>query len=758
MRKFLFFVISISLFGFHGFAQYRLSGNVLDNGVKPLPDASVVLLKNDSITLVSGTITDKNGYFLFPQLKKDNYILSITYVGNKTLVETVFLDSDKQLRFSLDMNVELDEIVITSDRSNVTTMTSSGASFYLSAKAKEEKDIFTALQEIPKLSIDKNMRSISLADGSKPLILINGLRREGGIGSVNPADIESVEIIESPSIRYSKEGYTGIINLKMKKAQSTYHYLNLGANLNPKLIYGIADASCEIGDEKSSFYVSGRQFHFYRNKSDMKDVVENKNVLKSVTSRRLSNYYDNFLAIGGDKVWNEKNYSSFSVTVRQIPVSGNNNGEGSLKTESDSKLFSYSRIYNDKSFTCTNNLYHKYTLENSSYIDALFRINFNKNDNKASEINRGEDYSYHNNLHFKNNRYSGSLSLNYYFTPLDGLNANIGSQTYYQKNKIEQDNSNMPIYHHNEWNEHLYVDVDRTWNKKFSVAASIGMDMFFVASGGQKNNYCNFKPSVTIGYKASSKHSFRLSYNKYMQTPTITQLNPYNTSTDTMIISTGNPLLKPQYIDNVQFNYTFIYKNLYLEPFAKYSLLTDYIRYTGEVIDNVYIRKPENMGIYKILQTGFNARYTLKNIGYITGRVGFQRSFFDNKEIRNTINGTFSLYLYYKKLLMNVYYHDFGIEYSPTSKFISSPESQLTLTYKVNKNWDVQAGMRYLFGNKLVEEWMYDDLYEKYYRNAFINRGNIVLFGFRYNLNNKNVKREQKKLQDTERGFKLINE
>ncbi|MDO5666116.1 MAG: TonB-dependent receptor [Bacteroidia bacterium] len=757
MRKFLFLLIYISFSVSHGFAQYKLTGYITGNN-QPIKDASVVLLKGDSITLVSGTITDEKGSFTFPHLKKDDYILTITHVSSKPIIEKIILSADKGLHYKLDMNVELDEVVIASDRSNITTMTSSGASFYLSSEAKNEKDIFTALQEIPKLSIDKNMRSISLADGSKPLILINGLRRGGGIASLNPADIESVEIIESPSIRYSKEGYTGIINLKMKKSQGNYHYLNVGANLNPQFIFGIADASYETGSENHSFYVSGQQFHFYQNKANVTNVINIKNTVKEINSSNISNYCDNFLAIGGDKVWSKKNYSSFSITMRQIPVSGNNNGEGNFETQSESKLFSYSRIYNDKSFTNTNNIYHKYTFENSNYIDALLRINFSKNHNEVTEINKGDDFNFSNNIHFKNNRNSGSLSLNYYFTPLNDLNANIGSQTYYQKNKVEQYNTNIPIFLHNEWNEHLYLDVDRTWNKKISVAASIGVDMFFVTSGEQKNNYYNFKPSVTMGYKASSKHSFRLSYNKYMQTPTVTQLNPYNTSTDSMIISTGNPLLKPQYIDNVQFNYTFTYKNLYLEPFAKYNLLTDYIRYKGEVIDNVYIRKPQNMGNYKTLQTGLNARYTLKNIGYITGRLSFQRSFFDNDEIRNTINGTFSLYLYYKKLSMNAYYYVSGIEYSPISKFISSPESQLTLTYKINKNWDVQAGMRFLFGKKVVEEWMYDDLYEKYYRNAFINRGNIMLIGFRYNLNNKNTKREQKKLQDTERGFKLINE
>lgn len=758
MRKFLFLLVFTSLFVFHGLAQYRLSGNILEANEKPIRDASVVLLKGDSVTLVSGTITDEEGFFTFSHLKEDDYVLTITHVSSSPIIEKIMLCADKELHYKLDMNVELEEIVITSDRSNITTMTSSGASFYLSSKAKEEKDIFTALQEIPKLSIDKNMRSISLADGSKPLILINGLRREGGIGSLNPGDIESIEIIESPSIRYSKEGYTGIINLKMKKAQSKYNYLNMGASLNPQFIYGIADASYERGDESHSFYMSGQQFHFYRNKAKVTNTINNKNSSKEIQSFNISNYYDNFLAMGGDKIWNKKNYSSFSVTLRQIPVSGNHNGEGNLKTESDLKLFSYSRIYNDESFTNTNNIYHKYTFENSDYIDALLRVNFSKNHNEATEVNKGDDFNFRNNIHFKNNRNSGSLSLNYYFTPFGDLKANIGSQTYYQNNKIEQPNTNIPIFRHNEWNEHVYAEIEKIWNKKVSFAASVGIDMFFVKSGVEKNNYYSLKPSLTIGYKPSSKHNFRLKYNKYMQTPTITQLNPFNTSTDTLIVSTGNPLLKPQYINNLQFNYTFIYNNLYLEPFAKYSLLTDNIRYKGEVIDNIYIRKPENMGNYKGLQIGLNARYTFKNIGYINGRIGLQRNYFDNNEIRNTINGTFSLYLYYKKLSMNMYYYDYGIEYSPISKFISSPESQLTFTYKVNKNWDVQAGMRFLFGKKVVEEWIYDDVYERYYKNAFVNRGYIVLLGFRYNFNNKTTQREQKKLQDTERGFRLIAE
>lgn len=44
---------------------------------------------------------------------------------------------------------------------------------------------------------------------------------------------------------------------------------------------------------------------------------------------------------------------------------------------------------------------------------------------------------------------------------------------------------------------------------------------------------------------------------------------------------------------------------------------------------------------------------------------------------------------------MNIYFSDFEIEYSPTAKRVASPESQLTFTYKINKSWDINAGMRY---------------------------------------------------------------
>ena len=64
MLKSLFLFICISLSVSHGLAQYKLTGYIKDNN-QPIKDASVVLLKIDSTTLVSGTITDEKGFFIF---------------------------------------------------------------------------------------------------------------------------------------------------------------------------------------------------------------------------------------------------------------------------------------------------------------------------------------------------------------------------------------------------------------------------------------------------------------------------------------------------------------------------------------------------------------------------------------------------------------------------------------------------------------------------------------------------------------------
>ena len=53
----------------------------------------------------------------------------------------------------------------------------------LSAISMKKKDVLQALQEIPSLMVDLDTRKIMMNDGGKPLVLVNGVRREGGLSS-----------------------------------------------------------------------------------------------------------------------------------------------------------------------------------------------------------------------------------------------------------------------------------------------------------------------------------------------------------------------------------------------------------------------------------------------------------------------------------------------------------------------------------------------------------------------------------------------
>ncbi len=72
--------------------------------------------------------------------------------------------------------------------------------YYLSDRARKEMDAFRALQEIPRLRVNATSHTITLDDGSTPLILVNGVKKP--LDVILPELIESVEVIDNPSARY----------------------------------------------------------------------------------------------------------------------------------------------------------------------------------------------------------------------------------------------------------------------------------------------------------------------------------------------------------------------------------------------------------------------------------------------------------------------------------------------------------------------------------------------------------------------------
>ena len=77
---------------------------------------------------------------------------------------------------------------------------------------------------------------------------------------------------------------------------------------------------------------------------------------------------------------------------------------------------------------------------------------------------------------------------------------------------------------------------------------------------------------------------------------------------------------------------------------------------------------------------------------------------------------------------------------TPEARYKTSPESQLTISYSISKNFDISLGMRYLFTHKHIWNPVQTAQVQASYCNNFSTRQNLVMLGFRYNFNGQDKK------------------
>ncbi len=89
------------------YGQYSFSGKVTDEDGKALIGANISFTDN-----YLGTITDKNGDFIFKNIRKGTYELQVSYVGYKTLTTTLSIEKHITRTFTLERSPYLVEEVI----------------------------------------------------------------------------------------------------------------------------------------------------------------------------------------------------------------------------------------------------------------------------------------------------------------------------------------------------------------------------------------------------------------------------------------------------------------------------------------------------------------------------------------------------------------------------------------------------------------------------------------------------------------------
>ena len=159
-------------------------------------------MQNDSVISFS-TFNTSNTELTIPA--KGAYKISLSAHNYQPWESNLNLRNDTVINVIMQKSpIALQEVVVKGTKTP--TVTATGETFYLSGKARKEKDPFKALSEIPVLKVNPISQSITTRDGSSPLILIDGRLVNSGINPILPADIESVTVEDVVSARYLDQG------------------------------------------------------------------------------------------------------------------------------------------------------------------------------------------------------------------------------------------------------------------------------------------------------------------------------------------------------------------------------------------------------------------------------------------------------------------------------------------------------------------------------------------------------------------------
>lgn len=744
-RFYILSLIVFSLIPLNIVAQERLSGKVLSSDKRPLEYATIILIAND--TLVGGTVTNSKGQFVFEEIQQGNYLLQVSLLGYKTIEQNIALQGERKQLLDIILQEDtlmLSEVTVKANRADNMSYTSNATIFHPSENAlKNSVNIYEALQEVPKLIVDVTERRIKLPDGSSPLILINGINRPGYLNSLDPSDVIAIELIENPSARYrGKDGPSTVLNLKVRRKKEVYAQVSGGTNQHVVGNYGDALVSAEIGNEKLSGFLNV-QHAYFREDYTTESELNSGEIFRTLATDNLLKAQIVNIKTGGDWLMSDRDYLLLDIMANIQPQFDNRNGNGLLNNIpiTDVQSLKY-HIFNN-----SNAIFYRHTFKNTNTLELTGRIGYDKTTSEGWREEATGENSYREAIFLDNNRISYALDAYYGINSLEKVAIGIGSNSYFHRFNINNEFDNNAQFTYREGREYLYAEISNKTQSKFSYAFSAGIDMVFPRVNGIQNHYINFIPQLTLSYTFKQQSILRLLGNRSRTSPSPTQLNPYNTSTDSLNIIEGNPYLTPAIDNQIGIRYEWAYKNFFLSTSLFYHYYSDQIESIGEQRGNVYYSSYSNIGEHDQFAASVTARIRLGYFGNISGGITYTKNFYDENFLfnGNSLSYWGNINLQYKKVSFNSYVFYGGNVYERISKAHYKTESAATLTWQISPTWRINIGLRYLIPTYNDEYWMRD---RNYYSHELYKRENLLpMVGFSFNFRSKNPQKRQQREQ-----------
>ena len=592
MRKIFIIITSFGLMTSSIKAQ-SVSGIVsgkIAGSSKPIDAASISILKASDSSVVKRAISNKTGGFQVQNLPEGKYLVNISAVGYSPMYKSIIVD-----RQTTTINLSSIELQVTSKGLKDVVVTASKALIeqkpgktIVNVDASPSNSGISALdllEKSPGVSVDKD-GNINLRGKQGVMILIDGKPSYlSGADLVNMLknmqsnNLDQIEIMTNPPAKYDAAGNSGIINIKTKRINAK------GTNGNVSLaytqgIYARTNNNISINHRNNKLNLFGSygisKYEGFNNIILNRNFYRPDNVTLVGSSDQVSILHftgkNQNAKIGADYYLSKKD-------VLGVVVNGNfSNGKEDPESASNVRYADGSIIYGLKSTSdnynkfsnVSSNLNYKHTFDSTGKeltgdLDYVF---YNKNNLTllttnvfdGNGTNSGLPVSLKGIIPSAINIYSGKLDYVHPFSKTTKLEAGAKSSIVKTDNKVDytrnaggqwvaDGRSNQFIY--NENINAAYATLSTNY-KKLNFIAGLRVENTN-AKGTQvindsifTRNYTNLFPNVGVGYEASKKHQFNLSYSRRINRPDYDDLNPFTFFLDSLTYGQGNPYLQPQ--------------------------------------------------------------------------------------------------------------------------------------------------------------------------------------------------------------------
>lgn len=704
----LIFFISIQTKGEYSI-DGKISGRIIDSvSNQPIEYATIGLYHQDDNKVVNGTTSDGKGSFRLTKIPNGTYRLSVNFMGYTTNERNNIIVGRDNLNIIFgdikisSQNTLLKEVIITSEKAiieNKIDKTIYNVDRDITSQSGVATDV---LKKVPQVSVDVD-GNVELQGNSNIRFLING--KPSALFGSNIADvlqtipsnqIQNIEIITSPGAKYDAEGTGGIINIIMKKNTAQGVNGNIAISAGTRLENGSFNLNIRKGKFGINAFFGGNAQLLSTTINSMNRSANNPSGSSHLFQNGTGEFRRNGDQSGIGFDWDINPQNNITGTAGYNYFGTHNGGTANrLTTIEDAIGNQLSNIYdalnainyaNSQILDFSLNYKKKFKKKNQelefSWISSNAN-NYSYYQQSQQELSSGtlENSTYGNNPGFQKEM---NFVANYSHPFTNEVFLEAGAKTQSDNISGTSDvyllNTNSGLYHFNSSQSSVlnykryiyagYLSASFKVLKLFDVKAGI-RDEYTRGKANFSNSavvtvapYNTLIPSLVVSKALKNNQTIKISYSHRIQRPEYRDLNPFINASDPKNITAGNPNLRPEVGNKIEFSYNKNFENgANINSALFYRGNTDdiqsYTRYypsyaVGDsTYNNVAISTRQNIGREDNYGLNlFAAIPAMRNLNIRTNIMGFERYIFTGISsvanvhgfsYRTTINASYQL-------------------------------------------------------------------------------------------------------------------